>query len=110
MTSARPQKCPNSKSFPSKLIAVLYGCLVMTAAQAGVVTKLDDHSLPRSKVKTYHFTCSNSRFGMVRVDSTVTPNTICASVQDGSKPESCNVIRAGEADVAIGAAANLACQ
>ena len=79
-------------------------------ANAASVAKVEDHSLPRSKVRTYHVTCSNGRFGMVRLDTTVTPNTVCAMVQDGSKPEACLSIDVNEASLRVASAADLVCQ
>jgi hypothetical protein len=58
-------------------------------AVAGSVVKVEDHSIPKSKVRTYHVTCTGSRLAMVRIDPTVNPPTLCGLVQDGSKPESC---------------------
>lgn len=78
---------------PCMALALVASILALPlAASAASVTRLEDHSLPRSKVKTYHVTCSNGRFGIVRVDTTVTPSAVCVSVQDGSKIESCGAV------------------
>jgi hypothetical protein len=50
---------------------------------------IEDHSLPRSAIKTFHVKCSNGRLGMVRYDTRPEPTKMCVSVQDGSRAQSC---------------------
>lgn len=50
---------------------------------------IEDHSLPRSVIKTFHVTCSNGRLGMVRYDTRPEPTKMCVSVQDGSSAQRC---------------------
>ena len=50
---------------------------------------IEDHSLPRSVIKTFHVKCGNGRLGMVRYDTRTEPTKMCVSVQDGSRVQSC---------------------
>jgi hypothetical protein len=50
---------------------------------------IEDHSLPRSAIKTFHVKCSSGRLGMVRYDTRKEPTKMCVSVQDGSRAQSC---------------------
>ena len=50
---------------------------------------IEDHSLPRSVIKTFHVKCSGGRLGMVRYDTRTEPTKMCASVTDGSRSQSC---------------------
>ncbi len=69
--------------------------LVMPAMHAAaLVTKIEDHSLPRSTVRTYHVTCSGGRFGIVRIDQSSSPASICLSTQTAPSRQSCEVVGA----------------
>ncbi len=68
--------------------------LVMATLSLGLSTgaraqTIEDHSLPKSAIKTFHVKCSNARLGMVRYDTRTEPTKMCVSVQDGSRPQSC---------------------
>ena len=67
-------------------IAVVTIGLGMGNAQAQTI---EDHSLPRSVIKTFHVKCGNGRLGMVRYDTRPEPTKMCVSVQDGSRAQSC---------------------
>ena len=61
----------------------------LSAAQAQTI---EDHSLPKSAIKTYHVQCASGRLGMVRYDTRPEPTRMCASVQDGSRAQSCTAV------------------
>jgi len=67
----------------------LLGLPGMAQAQA-----IEDHSLPGSVVKTYHVKCASGRLGMLRYDTRKSPVRLCASVQDGSRPQRCSDVAA----------------
>ncbi len=66
--------------------AVAFGLSLVSFAQAQTI---EDHSLPKSAIKTFHVKCGNARLGMVRYDTRTEPTKMCVSVQDGSRPQSC---------------------
>ena len=66
--------------------AVAFGLSLVSFAQAQTI---EDHSLPKSAIKTFHLKCSSGRLGMVRYDTRSEPTKMCVSVQDGSRPQSC---------------------
>ena len=68
--------------------AVVLSFGLTATAQAQTI---EDHSLPKSAIKTFHVKCSSSsgRLGMVRYDTRTEPTKMCVSVQDGSRPQSC---------------------
>ncbi len=68
------------------LVAVAVFTLATGSAQAQTI---EDHSLPKSAIKTFHVKCSNGRLGMVRYDTRPEPTKMCVSVQDGSRVQSC---------------------
>jgi hypothetical protein len=68
------------------LLAVAVFTLATASAQAQTI---EDHSLPKSVIKTFHVKCSSGRLGMVRYDTRPEPTKMCVSVQDGSRAQSC---------------------
>jgi hypothetical protein len=68
------------------LMAVAVFTLATGSAQAQTI---EDHSLPKSAIKTFHVKCSSGRLGMVRYDTRPEPTKMCVSVQDGSRAQSC---------------------
>lgn len=72
-------------SFSSSAAAALL-CLGWGTAQAQTI---EDHSLPKSAIKTLPVQCGNGRLGMVRYNTQPEPIKICVSVQDGSRLQSC---------------------
>ena len=63
---------------------------VFTAGQGSAQAQtIEDHSLPRSVIKTFHVKCSNGRLGKIRYDTRTEPTRMCASVTDGSRAQSC---------------------
>jgi hypothetical protein len=68
------------------LVAVAVFTLATGSAQAQTI---EDHSLPKSAIKTFHVKCGNGRLGMVRYDTRPEPIKMCVSVQDGSRAQSC---------------------
>ena len=66
--------------------AVAFGLSLVSFAQAQTI---EDHSLPKSAIKTFHVKCSSGRLGMVRYDTRPEPTKMCVSVQDGSRAQSC---------------------
>ena len=77
---------PNPWRAALMAIAVVTTAMGMGNAQAQTI---EDHSLPRSVIKTFHVTCGNGRLGMVRYDTRPEPTKMCVSVQDGSRAQSC---------------------
>ena len=65
---------------------LVLGLGLTATAQAQTI---EDHSLPKSAIKTLHVKCSNGRLGMVRYDTRTEPTKMCVSVQDGSRAQSC---------------------
>jgi hypothetical protein len=66
--------------------AVMLSLGLTATAQAQTI---EDHSLPKSAIKTFHVKCSSGRLGMVRYDTRTEPTKMCVSVQDGSRAQSC---------------------
>lgn len=84
-------KFSKRERFPMRIIAstlVLLG-VFSSAPSWGQVINVSNHSLPGAKVATYHVKCVGGRLGIIRLDSILEPRTVCAAVQDGSKPEVC---------------------
>ena len=79
-----PQRNPLSRS--AKCLAALARTAAAAIAQ---VQTIEDHSLPKSAIKTFHVKCGNARLGMVRYDTRTEPTKMCVSMQDGSRPQSC---------------------
>ena len=71
---------------------------------------IEDHSLPKSSVKTYHIKCSEGRLGKVRYDTRVASPQICASVQDGSKRRKCISTDHAHADEGVRVLARWVCE
>jgi hypothetical protein len=66
------------------VVAISFSLVSFAQAQT-----IEDHSLPKSAIKTFHVKCSNGRLGMVRYDTRTEPAKMCVSVQDGSRAQSC---------------------
>jgi len=58
-------------------------------ASSAFAQRLEDHSLPRSAIKTWHVKCPNGRLAMIRYDTRADPVRVCVMVQDGSRPQAC---------------------
>ena len=71
---------------------------------------IEDHSLPKSAIKTFHVKCSNARLGMVRYDTRTEPTKMCVSVQDGSRPQSCVNVTQQQAPGHVGVLGQWVCQ
>jgi hypothetical protein len=65
-------------------VAISFSLVSLAQAQT-----IEDHSLPKSAIKTFHVKCSSGRLGMVRYDTRPEPTKMCVSVQDGSRAQSC---------------------
>jgi hypothetical protein len=63
---------------------------------------IEDHSLPKSAIKTFHVKCSSGRLGMVRYDTRTEPTKMCVSVQDGSRGQSCVTVTQQQAPGHVG--------
>jgi hypothetical protein len=89
-------------------------CLLLLAAiplaASAAVLELADHSRPKAQVRTWHAKCTNGRFGIVRADTTREPTRVCASVQDGSRPEQCLDVAPDAAMKAVRDAAEALCR
>ena len=91
--SSQPATCPaGGLASPNPWRAALMAIAMVTIglgmgnAQAQTI---EDHSLPRSVIKTFHVTCGNGRLGKIRYDTRTEPTRMCASVTDGSRAQSC---------------------
>lgn len=73
-------------------------------------TKVEDHSLANSVIKTFHVKCSNGRLGMIRYDVRSDPVKMCVSVQDGSRPQSCVTVTPAQVAPHTQTLANWVCQ
>jgi hypothetical protein len=96
--SSQPAKgISGSLASPHPLRAALMAIAVVTTAMGmgnAQAQTIEDHSLPRSVIKTFHVTCSGGRLGKIRYDTRTEPTRMCASVTDGSRTQSCvNVTR-----------------
>ena len=101
----------------SPLHRQLMTAAVATAAilSAGLATTtqaltIEDHSLPKSAIKTFHVKCSNARLGMVRYDTRKEPTKMCVSVQDGSRAQSCVNVTQQQAPGHVGVLGVWVCQ
>ena len=74
------------KLMTAALSTAMLSLRLSTGAHAQTI---EDHSLSKSAIKTFHIKCSNARLGMVRYDTRTEPTKMCVSVQDGSRPQSC---------------------
>lgn len=88
-------------------VVAILACLPLCSIAQ--VSELSDHTRPRATVRTFHAKCVNGRLGMIRLDPTTIPPTICASVQDGSRPEQCSAQSSGTASRQIRAKAEVLC-
>lgn len=88
-------------------LALLGTVAAHTGARAQVI---EDHSLPKSVVKTYHVKCEGGRLGMLRYDTRNNPVRLCASVQDGSRPQRCADVALPALDAEIRAQAAAVCR
>ena len=97
MQNATPSRQPattpaSGLASPHPLRAALMAIAVVTTAMGmgnAQAQTIEDHSLPRSVIKTFHVTCGNGRLGKIRYDTRTEPTRMCASVTDGSRSQSC---------------------
>ena len=61
-------------------------------ASLAAAQSIEDHSLPKSAIKTWHAQCANGRLAKIRYDTRTEPTKMCVSVQDGSRPQSCTMV------------------
>jgi hypothetical protein len=73
------------------VLGALLGMALMGFAVAAQAQTIEDHTLPKSAIKTWHVKCPSGSLGMVRYETRVEPTKMCASVQDGSRPQSCTM-------------------
>ena len=71
---------------------------------------IEDHSLPKSIVKTFHVKCSGGRLGMVRYDTRTEPTKMCVSVTDGSSAQRCVNVTQQQAPQQVNVLGALVCQ
>ena len=71
---------------------------------------IEDHSLPRSVIKTFHVKCSGGRLGMVRYDTRTEPTRMCVSVTDGSSAQRCVNVTQQQAPQQVNVLGALVCQ
>lgn len=97
---------------PAKCALAVVAALVVAAlgVNPARAQTVEDHSLPKSAVKTYHVKCGNGRLGMVRYDTRKSPVNMCVSVQDGSRPQSCVNVTLQQAPQQVKRLAQWVCQ
>jgi hypothetical protein len=88
----------------------LLGTALMGLALAAQTQTIEDHTLPKSAIKTWHVKCASGRLGMVRYDTRTEPTEMCVSVQDGSRAQSCTVATQQQAAGHVRVLANWVCQ
>ena len=71
---------------------------------------IEDHSLPRSVIKTFHVTCSGGRLGKIRYDTRTEPTRMCVSVTDGSSAQRCVNVTQQQAPQQVNVLGALVCQ
>jgi hypothetical protein len=91
----------------STTLLCLAAALLASTAQAQTI---EDHSLPRSAIKTFHVQCPSGRLGMVRYDTRTEPTKMCVSVQDGSRAQSCVSVTQQQAPGHVGVLGAWVCQ
>jgi hypothetical protein len=84
--ATRASTTPRSKQARLALMAMAVFTVGLGSAQAQTI---EDHSLPRSVIKTFHFKCASGRLGKIRYDTRSEPTKMCVSVTDGSRAQSC---------------------
>lgn len=89
------------------LLALVMGAVAIQSASA---QSIEDHSLPKSVIKTYHVKCGNGRLGIVRYDTRQDPARVCSSVQDGSKAPTCTSVPSQEIGARVRDAAQQVCR
>lgn len=92
-----------------RLATLIVGGLFFASAGAPAsVRTVNDASLPGASRFTFHVQCMNARFGVIRVDRSP-PFRVCRAVQDGSRPEVCQVLDSTTVDRAVQQAAQSIC-
>jgi hypothetical protein len=61
----------------------------MQHATPAQVQTIEDHSLSRSVIKTFHVKCASGRLGKIRYDTRTEPTKMCVSVTDETRAQSC---------------------
>ena len=80
---------PATRSKRAAIVAATAVALSFSLVSLAQAQTIEDHSLPKSAIKTFHVKCSSGRLGMVRYDTRTEPTKMCVSVQDGSRAQSC---------------------
>ena len=93
-----------------KMLSLLAFLVALPFSAGSAVIELADHSLAKAQVRTFHAKCSNGRFGVVRADTKRQPVRVCASVQDGSRPEQCLETASDAVAAAVRQAAEALCR
>jgi hypothetical protein len=88
-TLGQATRASTTPRFNQARLALLTVAVFTLATGSALAQTIEDHSLPRSAIKTFHVKCSNGRLGMVRYDTRPEPTKMCVSVQDGSRVQSC---------------------
>ncbi len=89
---------------------VLVSGLLLLASSFTAAQVIEDHSLPKSVVKTYHVKCNGGRLAVIRYDIRQEPTRLCAVVQDVSRPRQCESVSRSALQPRISAMAAAACQ
>jgi hypothetical protein len=91
-----------------------FALLGMAAFTAGLgrahAQTIDDHSLLKSLIKTFHVKCSSGRLGMVRYDTRPELTNMCVSVRDGSSAQRCMNVTQQQAAQHVNVLGPWACQ
>ena len=93
----------------SSIRMLLRAAILLCVATPAIAQVVEDHSLPKSVVKTLHVKCSSGRLAMIRYDTRAEPTNMCVSVQDGAKPQRCVKVVKEKLSAQIDALAKAAC-
>jgi hypothetical protein len=92
MQHATPNPATRASTTPrfnQARLALLAVAVFTLATGSALAQTIEDHSLPKSAIKTFHVKCSNGRLGKIRYDTRTEPTKMCVSVTDGSRAQSC---------------------
>ena len=76
--------------------------LALTIGAAVAAPSLEDHSLPRSAVKTFQVTCDGGRLATIRFDTRQEPVRLCTLFPDDTKkPQDCVLVERAKVEAVL---------
>jgi hypothetical protein len=88
-TPSLATRASTTPRFNQARLALLATAMLTVATGSAQAQTIEDHSLPRSVIKTFHVKCASGRLGKIRYDTRTEPTKMCVSVTDGSRAQSC---------------------